>query len=44
MRIAFYRLLAVLLPLAVLEILCRDRFITPLTLPAPSQYCLGCGR
>ena len=36
MRIVLYRLLAVLLPLAVLEILCRDRIIPPLTLPAPS--------
>ncbi len=41
MRIAFYRLLAVLLPLALLEILCRDRFIRPLTLPAPSRILLG---
>jgi NitT/TauT family transport system permease protein len=36
MRIVLYRLLAVLLPLAALEILCRDRIILPLTLPAPS--------
>src|SRR3984957_19059131 len=36
MRIVLYRLLAVLLPLTVLEILCRDRIIPPLTLPAPS--------
>ena len=36
MRIVLYRLLAVLLPLAGLEILCRDRIIPPLTLPAPS--------
>ena len=36
MRIVLYRLLAVLLPLAVLEILFRDRIIPPLTLPAPS--------
>ena len=36
MRIVLYRLLAVLLPLAVLEILCRDHIIPPLTLPAPS--------
>ncbi len=41
MRIALYRLLAVLLPLAVLEMLCRDRLITPLTLPAPSRILLG---
>ena len=36
MRIVLYRLLAVLLPLTVLEGLCRDRIIPPLTLPAPS--------
>jgi NitT/TauT family transport system permease protein len=36
MRVVFYRLLAVLLPLAALEILCRNRIIPPLTLPAPS--------
>ena len=36
MRIVLYRLLAILLPLTVLEILCRDRIIPPLTLPAPS--------
>jgi len=41
MRIVLYRLLAVLLPLAILEILCRDRIITPLTLPAPSRILLG---
>jgi len=41
MRITVYRLLAVILPLALLEILCRDRFITPLTLPAPSRILLG---
>jgi NitT/TauT family transport system permease protein len=41
MRIALYRLLAVLLPLALLEILCRDHIITPLTLPAPSRILLG---
>ena len=41
MRIALYRLLAVLLPLAFLEILCRDHVITPLTLPAPSRILLG---
>jgi len=41
MRIAVYRLLAVLLPLALLEILCRDQIITPLTLPAPSRILLG---
>ena len=37
MRIVLYRLLAILLPLAALEILCRDRIIPPLTLPAPSS-------
>jgi NitT/TauT family transport system permease protein len=36
MRIALYRGLAVLLPLAALEILCRNHIIPPLTLPAPS--------
>jgi NitT/TauT family transport system permease protein len=41
MRIVLYRLLAVLLPLALLEILCRDHIITPLTLPAPSRILLG---
>jgi NitT/TauT family transport system permease protein len=40
-RIVLYRLLAVVLPLALLEILCRDRIITPLTLPAPSKIFLG---
>jgi NitT/TauT family transport system permease protein len=41
MRILVYRLLAVLLPLATLEILCRDHIILPLTLPAPSLILLG---
>jgi NitT/TauT family transport system permease protein len=41
MRVVLYRLLAVLLPLALLEILCRDRIITPLTLPAPSRIVAG---
>jgi NitT/TauT family transport system permease protein len=41
MRVVFYRLLAVFLPLALLEILCRDHVITPLTLPAPSRILLG---
>jgi NitT/TauT family transport system permease protein len=41
MRIVLYRLLAVVLPLAILEILCRDQIITPLTLPAPSRILLG---
>jgi len=29
MRVVLYRLLAVLLPVVVLEILCRDRIILP---------------
>jgi NitT/TauT family transport system permease protein len=41
MRVVLYRLLAVLLPLALLEILCRDLIIKPLTLPAPSRILLG---
>ena len=41
MRVVLYRLLAVLLPLALLEILCRDHIITPLTLPAPSRIVVG---
>jgi len=41
MRIVLYRLLAVLLPLALLEILCRVQIIKPLTLPAPSRIVLG---
>ena len=41
MRILLYRLLAVALPLAALEILCRDRIILPLTLPAPSLIVEG---
>jgi len=41
MRVAFYRLLAVLLPLAALEFLCRDHIILPLTLPAPSLILAG---
>jgi NitT/TauT family transport system permease protein len=41
MRVVLYRLLAVLLPLALLEVLCRDRIIAPLTLPAPSGILLG---
>jgi NitT/TauT family transport system permease protein len=41
MRIFLYRLLAVLLPLIALEILCRERIILPLTLPAPSLILLG---
>jgi NitT/TauT family transport system permease protein len=36
MRIVLYRLLALLLPLSVLEILCRSHIVPPLTLPAPS--------
>ena len=41
MRILFYRLLAVLLPLAALEALCRNHIIPPLTLPPPSLIVLG---
>jgi NitT/TauT family transport system permease protein len=41
MRIVLYRLLAVVLPLVLLEILCRDQIIKPLTLPAPSRILLG---
>ena len=36
MRVWLGRLLALLLPTLLLEILCRERIITPLTLPAPS--------
>jgi NitT/TauT family transport system permease protein len=43
MRVAFYRLLAVLLPVAALELACRDGVITPLTLPAPSIILAGLG-
>lgn len=41
MRILFYRTLAILLPLAMLELLCRSHIIPPLTLPAPSLIILG---
>jgi NitT/TauT family transport system permease protein len=41
MRIILYRVLAVLVPLAVLETLCRDHIILPLTLPAPSLILVG---
>jgi NitT/TauT family transport system permease protein len=41
MRVVFYRLLAVLLPLVTLEILCRSHIIPPLTLPAPSLIAQG---
>jgi len=41
MRVVLYRLLAVLLPVVVLEILCRDRIILPLTLPPPSLIVQG---
>jgi NitT/TauT family transport system permease protein len=40
-RIVLYRLLAVALPVALLEILCRYQIIKPLTLPAPSKIFLG---
>lgn len=41
MRIIVYRGLAVLLPLATLEALCRTHIIPPLTLPAPSLIVVG---
>jgi NitT/TauT family transport system permease protein len=41
MRVLLYRILAILLPVAILEILCRDHLIPPLTLPAPSLIALG---
>ncbi len=41
MRVLLYRLMAVLVPLGGLEILCRERIITPLTLPAPSLILAG---
>jgi NitT/TauT family transport system permease protein len=41
MRVVLYRLLALLLPLALLEILCREQIIKPLTLPPPSRILLG---
>ena len=41
MRVAGYRILAILLPLAALEILCRNHIIPPLTLPAPSLIVVG---
>jgi NitT/TauT family transport system permease protein len=41
MRIALYRLLAVLLPFSILEILCRQHIIKPLILPAPSRILFG---
>ena len=41
MRVVLYRLLAVLLPLVLLETLCRAHIITPLTLPAPSRIVVG---
>lgn len=41
MRILFYRCLAIVLPVASLEILCRSHVIPPLTLPAPSLIALG---
>ena len=44
MRIIVYRGLAVLLPLAVLEALCRTHIIPPLTLPAPSLIVVGLWR
>lgn len=44
MRIVVYRGLAVLLPLAALEALCRTHIIPPLTLPAPSLIAVGLWR
>jgi NitT/TauT family transport system permease protein len=44
MRIIVYRGLAVLLPLAALEALCRTHIIPPLTLPAPSLIAVGLWR
>jgi NitT/TauT family transport system permease protein len=41
MRIFLYRLLAIVVPVASLEILCRNRIIPPLTLPAPSLIASG---
>jgi len=41
MRVLLYRLLAVALPVALLELLCRGHVIPPLTLPAPSVIALG---
>ncbi len=41
MRIVLYRLLASLLPLALLEMLCREQISKPLTLPEPSRILLG---
>jgi len=41
MRIVFYRLIAVLLPLTILEVLCREHVIKPLILPAPSRILVG---
>jgi NitT/TauT family transport system permease protein len=44
MRIIVYRGLAVLLPVAALEALCRTHIIPPLTLPAPSLIVVGLWR
>ena len=41
MRILLYRLIAIFLPLTLLEILCREQVIKPLILPAPSRILLG---
>jgi NitT/TauT family transport system permease protein len=41
MRILFYRCLAIVLPVAALELLCRSHVIPPLTLPPPSLIALG---
>jgi NitT/TauT family transport system permease protein len=41
MRVLLFRLVAVLLPVALLEILCRIHVIPPLTLPAPGLIAMG---
>jgi NitT/TauT family transport system permease protein len=41
MRILLYRLLAIVVPVASLETLCRKHIIPPLTLPAPSLIASG---
>lgn len=40
-RVAFYRLLAVMLPVLLLELACRTGIIGPLTMPPPSQMVIG---
>jgi NitT/TauT family transport system permease protein len=41
MRILLYRLLAIAVPLVLLETLCRSHVIPPLTLPAPTLIGMG---